>query len=33
VIIRQRKVHHRPREDAAIHNHRALHNGMHPKNR
>jgi len=33
VVVCQRKVHHGPREDAAIHDHGALHNGMHPKNR
>jgi len=33
VVICQGEVHHRPCEDVAVHNHRALHNGMHPKNR
>ena len=32
VVVCQREVHHWPREDVTIHNHRALHNGMHPKN-
>ena len=32
MVVCQCKVHHRPRKDFAIHNHRALHNGMHPKN-
>lgn len=33
VVVCQRKVHHWPRKDVTIHNHRALHNGMHPQNR
>jgi hypothetical protein len=33
VVVCQGKVHHRPCEDVTVHNNRALHNGMHPKNR